>query len=160
MYVCNLHNHQLADTEPGNNGAARALSIKTIYADKIRDGSKIFELRTYCPNILPGNWCALYESSPTQHMRTVFQAGETFKLSPDEAWELYEPQFGIDFDSYFTYFRKRKFAYGVHIIDVRSFEPISLFELRDKHNFSVPQGCYFLRDSIHKRIQAEVQDLA
>ena len=152
--------HHLADTEPGNYGAARTLSIKTIYADKIRDGTKTFELRTYSPNILPGNWCALYESSPTRHMRTAFMAGETFKLSPDEAWELHEPQFGIDFESYFTYFRNRKFAYGVQIVDVRSFEPIPLCELRDKHGFNVPQGCYFLRDSIHKQIQAELQNLS
>lgn len=127
---------------------ARVLSIKTIYADKIRDGSKIYELRTYCPNILPGAWCALYESSPNQLIRTAFQAGRTFQLSPDDAWQTYSHYFGIDFDSFFTYFRKRKFAYGVEIKAVRSFDPIPLIELRNNHSFAVPQGCYYLRKSI------------
>lgn len=134
------------------NSPARILSIKTIYADKIRDGTKTFELRTYCPNILPGAWCALYESSPTQHIQTAFQAGRTFQLSPDEAWTLFEDKFGIDFDSFFTYFRKRKFAYGVEINHVRSFEPISLSDLRSQHFFVVPQGCNYLKKSIANHI--------
>jgi predicted transcriptional regulator len=137
---------------PSEDHPARILSIKTIYADRIRDGSKTFELRTYCPNILPGAWCALYESSPTQLIRTAFRAGATFKLPPDDAWAEHEQSFGIDFDSYFSYFRKRKFAYGVEITDVRSFEPISLSKLRTDHNFSIPQGCYFLRGSILQQI--------
>jgi len=130
----------------------RALSIKTIYADKIRERSKTFELRTYCPNILPGGWCVLYEGYPTQHIQTVFKAGRTFKLPPNDAWQIYEPYFGIDFDSFFTYFRKRKFAYGVEIEDVISFDPIPLAELRFEHNFNVPQGCQYLKGSFHKRI--------
>lgn len=140
------------DLPPAENNAAKVLSIKTVYADQIRAGTKTFELRTYCPNILPGGWCYLYESSPAQHIRTAFIAGRTFKLSPDQAWELFEPTFGIDFDSYFAYFRKRKFAYGVEITDVRSFDPIPLSVLREQHNFTVPQGCYFLRKSIQEAL--------
>jgi len=134
------------------NPPAKVLSIKTIYADKIRDGSKTFELRTYCPNILPGAWCALYESSPTQLIQTAFQAGRTFQLSPDDAWAALEDKFGIDFDSFFTYFRKRKFAYGVEILRVRSFDPLSLDNLRSQHGFIVPQGCNYLKKSIAEHI--------
>jgi predicted transcriptional regulator len=136
---------------------AKVLSIKTIYADKIRDGTKTFELRTYCPNILPGAWCALYESTPTQLIQTAFKAGRTFKLPPDDAWASHEDSFGIDFDSYFSYFRKRKFAFGVEITDVRSFQPISLSHLRTTHQFSIPQGCYFLRQSIYQEIMPALQ---
>lgn len=144
------------DNYSGNIEILKALSIKTIYADKIRDGSKFFELRTYCPNIDEHSWCALYESQPSQCMQTIFKAGATFQLSPDEAWELYEPLLGIDFDSYFAYFRKRQFAYGVQIIDVRSFQPIYLSELRNKYDFAVPQGCYHLKESIYKRIMNDL----
>jgi predicted transcriptional regulator len=142
---------------PPDTGAIRALSIKTVYADKIRDGTKLFELRTYCPNILPGGWCVLYESSPTQHIQTAFKAGRTFQLSPDETWQIYSDYLGIDFDSFFTYFRKRKFAYGVEINYVHSFDPVPLSELRSTHSFSPPQGCQYLKNSIYKRFQAELQ---
>ena len=129
----------------------KALSIKTFYADQIRDRTKTWELRTYCPGVKPKGWLALYESSPTQAIQTVLQIGRTFKLHPDEAWELYSDSFGINIDDYFLYYRKREFAFGMEIIDVRSFEPISLHELRKENDFKVPQMCMALK-SIHKRI--------
>lgn len=132
----------------------RALSIKTIYADKIRDRSKLWELRTYCTNVRCGGWIALYESRPTQAIQTIIQVGRTFKLHPDEAWFLYEDQLGIDFDDFFCYFRKRQFAYGMEIQDVRSFDPVPLATLRRENNFVIPQMCMPLK-SIHKRIFAE-----
>ena len=140
------------DLPLSDNDIIRTLSIHTVYADQIRDGTKTFELRTYCPNILPGGWCVLYEGRPEQLIRTAFKAGRTFKLPPDDAWQIYEPHFGIDFDSFFTYFRKRKFAYGVEIEQVHSFKPIPLHELRSTYNFTVPQGCQYLKGDFHKRI--------
>jgi len=140
-----------------DNDTIRALSIKTVYADKIRDGTKTFELRTYWPGILPGGWCLLYESRPAAHVQTVFKAGRTFELLPDDAWQLYEPHLGIDFESFFSYFRKKKFAYGVEIEEVRSFEPMPLHELREQHNFVVPQGCHYLKGSIHEQIKKVIQ---
>ena len=132
----------------------RALSIKTIYADKIRERSKLWELRTYSPNVAPGGWIALYESRPTQAIQTIIQIGHTFKLDPDDAWERYEDQLGIEFEDYFSYFRKRKYAFGMEIQDVRSFDPVSLATLRRESDFVVPQMCMPLK-SIHKRILAE-----
>ena len=132
----------------------RTLSIKTVYADRIRAQTKTIELRTYCPNILPGGWCVFYEGYPTQHIRTAFRAGRTFKLSPDDAWLNFEPHLGIDFYDFFRYFRKKDYAYGVEIAEVRSFEPMPLDYLRKQHKFTVPQGCQYLKDSIHKRISS------
>ena len=129
----------------------KSLSIKTIYADQIRDRTKTFELRTYCPGVKPKGWLALYESSPTKAIQTVLQVGRTFKLHPDEAWELYSDRFGISCDDYFLYFRKREYAFGMEIINVRSFEPIPLSELREIEDFRIPQMCMAMK-SPHKRI--------
>ena len=134
-----------------NNDEIKSLAIKPIFADRIRDRSKTFELRTYPPGILPGSWVALYESAPTKAIQTIFKAGRTFRLTPNDAWEMYSEEFGIDFDSYFGYFRRRAWAYGVEVKDVRSFEPISLSELRTSGDFNVPQMCQRLK-STHKRI--------
>lgn len=132
----------------------RALSIKTLYADKIRERSKLWELRTYSVNVPPGGWIALYESRPTQAIQTIIQIGRIFKLHPDDAWQQYEDQLGIEFENFFCYFRKRKFAYGMEIQDVRSFDPVSLATLRRESDFVIPQMCMPLK-SIHKRILAE-----
>ena len=134
-----------------NNDEIKSLAIKPIFADRIRDRSKTFELRTYPPGILPGSWVALYESAPTKAIQTIFKAGRTFRLTPNDAWEMYADEFGIDFDSYFGYFRRRAWAYGVEVKEVRSFEPISLSELRTSGDFNVPQMCQRLK-STHKRI--------
>ena len=134
-----------------NNDEIKSLAIKPIFADRIRDRSKTFELRTYPPGILPGSWVALYESAPTKAIQTIFKAGRTFRLTPNDAWEMYSEDFGIDFDSYFGYFRRRAWAYGVEVKEVRSFEPISLSELRTSGDFNVPQMCQRLK-STHKRI--------
>ena len=137
---------------PDDDGeVVKTLSIKTMYADLIREGTKTWELRTYAPGVKPNGWLALYESSPTQAIQTICQIGRTFKLSPDDAWELWSDQFGIDFDAYFLYYRKREFAYGMEIINVRNIDPIPLHELREQNNFAVPQMCMKLK-SIHKRI--------
>lgn len=142
------------DLTSADSTTLRALSIKTVYADKIRERSKLWELRTYSPNVAPGNWIALYESRPTQAIQTIIQVGKTFKLDPDVAWEQYEDHLGIEFEDYFSYFRKRKYAFGMEIQDVRSFEPVPLATLRRESNFVVPQMCMPLK-SIHKRILAE-----
>jgi predicted transcriptional regulator len=118
------------DLPPAESSILRALSIKTVYADKIRERSKLWELRTYSPNVPQGEWIALYESRPTQAIQTIVQIGRTFKLHPDDAWQQYEPHLGIEFEDFFLYFRKRKFAFGLEIQDVRSFDPISLASLR------------------------------
>ena len=137
---------------PDDDGSTvKTLAIKTIYADRIRQKTKTWELRTYSPNVKPGGWLALYESSPTKAIQTVVQIGRTFKLDPDDAWFFYSDQFGIDFDDYFLYYRKRTFAFGMEIVDVRSFDPVPLHILREECNFSVPQMCMTLR-SIHQSI--------
>ena len=129
----------------------KSIAIKTIFADQIRDRTKTFELRTYSPGVKQNGWCAIYEPRPAALIQSVMQIGNTFKLSPDEAWEKYSDYFGIDFDSYFLYFRKREFAFGMEIKQVRSFTPIPLHELREDPNFRIPQMCMTMK-SMHKRI--------
>jgi predicted transcriptional regulator len=146
------------DLSPQNNEDIKSLAIKSVYADRIREKSKTFELRTYPPGILPGSWCALYETAPTKAIQTVFKAGRTFKLTPNEAWEMHSTNFGIDFDSYFRYFRRRAWTYGVEIADVRSFEAVSLYELRESPGFTVPQMCQKLKTT-HQRILSATDKL-
>jgi len=146
------------DLSPQLDDDVKSLAIKSVYADRIRERSKTFELRTYSPGILPGSWCALYETAPTKAIQTVFKAGRTFKLTPNKAWELYSANFGIDFDSYFSYFRRRAWAYGVEIADVRSFKAVSLHELRESPGFTVPQICQKLKTR-HQRILSATDKL-
>jgi len=120
----------------------RCLSIKPQYADRIKDGTKTIELRSYDPALMPEDWCIVYETHPTGHISFVFQVEYFWCMKPDLAWELFSNGFGIEFDDYFGYFHKKPYAYGLKIGQVNTFDPISLQELQETVDFSAPQGSW------------------
>jgi predicted transcriptional regulator len=138
---------------PDINATRKLLSIHTPYVNRIRDGSKHYELRGYDPVVKPGNWCIVYETKPTQHISTVFQATGYWCLGVNTAWERYGDVLGIGFDDYFAYFRDKPFAYGIEIGSVVTFDPIPLSELVAGVGFTPPQGVRnWTYKTIHKRI--------
>jgi predicted transcriptional regulator len=131
----------------------KLISIHTPYVDRIRDGSKLYELRGYNPHIYPNDWCIVYETKPTMHIATAFRTNGFWCMTPDEAWDRYSERFGIDCDSYFAYFQGKKYAYGVEIEWVVNFDPIPISELRSAIGFYAPQAIRsWGYQSIHKRI--------
>lgn len=145
------------DPTPYDHSKIKILSIKTIYADQIRAGTKTFELRTYNPRIPEDRWLALYESSPTQAIQSVLKIGRTFKMNPEDAWHEFSDKFGIEAEDYFRYFRKREWAYGLEVKEVKSFEPIKLHPTLREQGFAVPQMCMWLSKP-HKRIRQATAD--
>ena len=143
------------DLPPDDGSRYKVLSIKEEYASKIRARTKKWELRTYAPGVKPGGWLALYESRPVQAISTAVQIGRTFKLHPDDAWAEFSDSMGVEFEFFFSYYRKKEFAFGMEVVDVKEFEPMPLAELRQSSGFAVPQMCMYLpsTSSIHKRIQ-------
>ena len=128
----------------------RCLSIKPQYADRIKDGTKTIELRSYDPALKPEDWCIVYETHPTGHISFVFQVEYFWCMKPDLAWELFSNQcgnglgsdLGVEFDDYFGYFHNKPYAYGLKIGQVNSFDPISYQELEETVGFSAPQGSW------------------
>ena len=129
---------KLVKTSGINN--ARLLSIYSDYVDRIKDGTKTFELRSYDPKILPGYWVIVYEPKPVQHISCVFQSEYFWCMKPDQAWETFNHCFGIDFDRYSDYFNGKSYAYGVKVGKVKTFDPIPYQELVNKVGFNAPQG--------------------
>jgi predicted transcriptional regulator len=137
----------------------KVFSIHTPYVDLIREGVKKYELRSYATGVLPGDWCIVYETSPAQHIATVFKASGYWCLAPDAAWERYGKHLGIDQEGYERYFMGKRAAFGIEIEEVRSFKPIKISELREAFRFSPPQGIVrWGRDRIHKRLLNAVMD--
>ncbi len=134
-----------------NDLNVHALSIHTPYVDEIRAGRKRFELRKYSTGIEPGGWVMVYETLPTGSVSTVFQAGETIVEEPEEFWTWFQNDLGIEREPYFAYLAGKQFVHAIEIRKVRTFEPISLSELREEYRFHPPQGCTKLR-TIHPRV--------
>lgn len=138
---------------PTPQGGYKLLSIHTPYVDKIRERTKKHELRGYNPGVRPGDWCIIYETSPTKHIATVFRALGTWCLPVDLAWQRHHHQFGIGEEAYRAYFTGKTLAYGVEIDTVSTFDPIPLGELAQSIRFFPPQGVRsWTYKSIHQRI--------
>jgi predicted transcriptional regulator len=137
----------------------KVFSIHTPYVDLIRQGIKRHELRSYCPGVLPGDWCIVYETKPAQHIATVFKAKGYWCLPSELAWERHGPELGIKQDVFEDYFNGKRAAFGIEIETVRSFEPITYEALRDAFRFNPPQGVVrWGRNQIHKRILDAIKD--
>lgn len=125
---------------PPHKHNLRLLSIHSIYLNRIRDGSKTIELRTYNTGLLPGSWCLAYETKPVQQISTVFRCSGFWCLSPQDAWQKHHSILGIDQDPYFEYFANRQCAYGYIIDKVLNFEPLTFDQLKQDLKFTPPQG--------------------
>ena len=144
---------------PQHGPSLKLLSIHSVYVDRIRDGSKTVELRTRNPGLYPGDWCAAYETKPAQQIATVFQASGFWCLSPEDAWKMHHDQLGIEAEDFFRYFYQHKYAYGVMIDQVVSFEPIPIQRLQADLGFAFPQGCpKWNHKRIYKRLLDAIKD--
>tara|TARA_B100001093_G_scaffold471735_1_gene494244 strand:+ start:1417 stop:1875 length:459 start_codon:yes stop_codon:yes gene_type:complete len=123
------------------NFDVKVLPIFSTYADKIRDGTKLMELRTYNPGIYPGTWTLLYETRPAQVIRTAFYSSGFICMTPIKLWHKYSKIMGITWEAYESYFDGKSCAYGVNIAHVINFEPISYQQLKQDINFIAPLGC-------------------
>ena len=131
----------------------RLLSIYTEYADRIRDGTKTFELRGYDPKIMPNDWTLIYEPKPTMVIKTVFKAEFYLCMTAEQAWSQFNHCFGISFEDYSAYFKEKPFAYAVKIAKVKTFDPISYADLVEDVGFTAPQGArYWNYKYIYPRI--------
>lgn len=119
----------------------RVLSIKSVYADRIRDGSKTIELRRRPTGISVGDLVLLYEVEPDSVIRSGFTAGNTISPTVDEMWDKHSEKLGINEVDYRDYFFNCICAYGTNTSSVFEFPPMALSELRDKfQGFTPPQS--------------------
>jgi predicted transcriptional regulator len=140
-------------TAPQHTLDLKVFSIHTPYVDLIRQGIKKYELRSYSPGVKPGDWSIIYETSPSQHISTVFKVAGFWCLTPDLAWSRHGEHLGISHEKYQQYFNGKHSAFGVEIEMVRTFEPIPLSTLSGEFGFHPPQGvARWGKKLIHKRI--------
>lgn len=118
------------------------LSIKPKYAKRIFDGTKKFEFRKRIfkkPNV---DTIIVYATSPVKKLVGYFLIDEIIKASPEQLWEISKEKAGISKQKFFTYFKKKEFAFGIKIKKAVQFDPdISPKELIP--DFYPPQSfCY------------------
>ena len=123
--------------------AFHLLPIKAHYADLIRSGEKIIELRHYGTGIKQGDLVLLYESLPHQVIRTAFIAGTTLVRSPEEMWEAAAAAACVEKRDFDAYFHRRPVAFGIRIAQVHQLVPRVVSDMKDlwKQRWSAPYKC-------------------
>lgn len=125
------------------------LSIKPKYVDKILSGEKRVELRRRKPRSLPGDWVAIYETSPTKALVAIAQVIEVRVMSPHCLWRSVNSIAGVNKREFDDYFMGANQAVGIVIqTPLKLSKPIQLDDLRKTWDrFNPPQGYLYLTQS-------------
>ncbi|MFC5048308.1 ASCH domain-containing protein [Aquimarina hainanensis] len=127
------------------------LSIKPEFSDQIFEGTKKIELRKSKPNVGKDDLVIIYNTIPDKAIVGICKITEIIQSTPDEIWNNYSNDLGIDKDRYFQYYFGRDKAVGLKIDSFRRFKKkISLDKIREFiPSFSPPQTFkYYNRDSL------------
>ncbi|CAM1360722.1 conserved hypothetical protein [Tenacibaculum litopenaei] len=125
------------------------LSIKPEFSDRIFEGTKKIELRKSKPNLKKGDLIIVYNTLPDKAIVGVCKVNEIIQSTPDEIWNNYSTDLGIDKKRYFEYYLGRDKAVGLRIDSFRKFKNrISLDTIREfLPDFTPPQTFkYYNRD--------------
>ena len=127
------------------------LSIKPEFSDRIFEGTKKIELRKSKPSLEENDLILIYNTLPDKAVVGICKVKEIIQSTPDEIWDKYSDDLGIDKKRYFEYYFGRDKAIGLKIDSFRKFKnKISLDTIRELiPSFSPPQTFkYYNRDML------------
>jgi len=124
------------------------LSIKPKYVEKILNGEKQAELRRRKPRSKPGDWLAIYETTPSKLLVAVAKVVEVRVSNPRCLWRSCGSVSGVTRREFNEYFTGTDQAVGIMIQPPLAIpRPVPLDELRAAWpGFNPPQGFIYLSD--------------
>jgi predicted transcriptional regulator len=124
------------------------LSIHPKHVERIFQGEKQVELRRRRPRSQPGDWIAVYSTSPVKQLVGVVQIKEVRVKSPESLWRNVRGISGLTRQEFTEYFDKSHLAIGIVIQNPRPFpKPVELPRLREEwDDFHPPQSYRYLTD--------------
>jgi len=134
------------------------LSIRPEYVEKIFNGEKQVELRRRRPRVHPGDWIAIYSSTPHKMLIGVVQIKAVMVAPPSRLWHSVKAVACLKRSAFLSYFDGSSQAVGIAIENpIRLPDPVSLDELRHAWpGFQPPQEFRYLTE---KQIDFVVQQL-
>lgn len=118
------------------------LSIKPEFANKIFDGSKLYEFRRSIfkdPNV---KIVVVYASSPVQKIIGEFEIDHILNLTLESLWDITQDFSGITKDFFLEYFENKDAGYAIKIKKVKKYlEPLCI---REDFNAVPPQSFLYL----------------
>lgn len=122
------------------------LSIHPEYVKMILSGEKTVELRRRKPRCVPGDWIAVYSTTPDRCLRGIVQVKEVRVGGVKDMWRGVREYAGVTRSEYDEYFAGSKQAIGIELTNPTTLvAPISLSKLREEWpDFQPPQGFRYL----------------
>lgn len=136
------------------------LSIHPEYVRLILSGQKTVELRRRKPRCVPGDWVAVYSTTPERCLRGIAQVKDVRVGSVRDMWLRVREHAGVSRSEYDEYFAGSKQAIGIQLTNpITLLAPISLSELRNEWpDFQPPQGFRYLDEEQIKFIASNLKD--
>jgi predicted transcriptional regulator len=122
------------------------LSIHPRFVHKIFSGGKSVELRKRIPRCVPGDWIAVYSTTPEKELAGVVRVVDITVTDPRTLWQLAGRRAGVDRQEYDAYFGGARTAVGIRICCPRRLNrPVSLEAIKEVWpGFHPPQGYIYL----------------
>lgn len=121
------------------------MSIKPVYAQKIKAKEKTIELRCSSPKVSSGDILVIYESSPIQKVTAYCEIDSIISMPPSKLWELVKEKAGITWSSFENYFSGKKEGVGIWLKDVTTLaspQPLSVIT----EGFRAPQSYRYISE--------------
>lgn len=119
------------------------MSIKPVYAQKIKAKEKTIELRCSSPKVSSGDILVIYESSPVQRITAYCEIESILSMPPANLWETVKEKAGITKNSFENYFSGKKEGVGICLKDVTTLsapQPLSVIS----EDFCAPQSYRYI----------------
>ena len=130
------------------------MSIKPVYAEKIKAKEKSIELRCSSPKVSSGDILVIYESSPVQKVTAYCEIDSIISMSPAKLWEIVKEKAGITWSSFEHYFSGKKEGVGICLKDVNmlsSPQPLSVIS----EDFCAPQSYRYISEEQFLRMTGQ-----
>lgn len=127
------------------------MSIKPVYAQKIKTKEKSIELRCSAPKVSSGDILVIYESSPVQRVTAYCEIDSIISMPPAILWEVVKERAGIDLGAFDNYFSGKKEGVGICLKDVNILsypQPLSVIS----KDFCAPQSYRYISEEQFLRL--------
>lgn len=127
------------------------MSIKPIYAQKIKAKEKSIELRCSSPKVSSGDILVIYESSPVQRVTAYCEIDSIISMPPAKLWEIVKEKAGIAWTAFENYYSGKKEGVGICIKDVNTLsspQPLSVIS----EDFCAPQSYRYISEEQFLRL--------
>lgn len=118
------------------------LSIKPIYAEKILNGNKIFELRKAIFKRKDIKKVVIYASSPVSKIIGEFEIDSILHEEISDLWEKTKDKNGVEKVFFYEYFSEREKGYAIKIKNTKRYK--KYYDIYEKYGVKAPQSFSYI----------------